>query len=246
MKLLLLGAMGYHPNEWGHTSCYMLPESGALIDAGTATFRIREHLQRDTLDIFLTHAHLDHVIGLTYLLDVLQETPVQRVRVHAVEAKLDAIRNHVFSPHLFPVEPPFETHPLDRSVTLADGGRLTHFALEHPGGSVGYRIDWPDRSMALVTDTIARPDAPYVSAIRGVDLLVHECYFPDGWEEQAQLSGHSCTTPVASVASAAGVGRLVLVHVSPMAESEDPIDLAVAREIFPATEIGRDKMAVEF
>ena len=245
MKLLLLGTTGYHPNERRHTPCLMLPELGVVLDAGTAMFRVRKHLATRTLDIFLTHAHLDHVIGLTFLFDVLYEKKMRHVFVHGEPAKLQEIDQHLFAPVLFPVKPPFEYKPLADSVALADGGLLTHFPLEHPGGSVGYRIDWPGRSLAYVTDTVARRDAPYVELIRGVDVLVHECYFPDGWEEKAQLTGHSCTTPVAEVARAAGVGRLILVHVNPLSEADDPIGLATARAIFPRTEVAEDGMEVE-
>jgi ribonuclease BN (tRNA processing enzyme) len=100
--------------------------------------------------------------------------------------------------------------------------------------------------LAYVTDTTARPDAPYLQAIAGADLLVHECYFPDSLAELAELTGHSVTTPVAQLARAAGVGRLVLVHVDPSAEGDDPINLAAARGIFPQTLVGHDRMEIAF
>jgi len=100
--------------------------------------------------------------------------------------------------------------------------------------------------MAYVTDTTAAVDAAYVERIRGVDLLIHECYFPDGEEEWAQTTGHSCTTPVAEVARTAGVGRLVLVHVNPLSTDDDPIGLDIARAIFPKTELGEDRMELVF
>jgi ribonuclease BN (tRNA processing enzyme) len=100
--------------------------------------------------------------------------------------------------------------------------------------------------LAYVTDTTAAPDAEYVQRIRGVDVLLHECYFPDGWEERAALTGHSCLTPVARVAHAAGVGRLILVHINPHTNEDDPLGFEAARAIFPATELGRDRMAIEF
>jgi ribonuclease BN (tRNA processing enzyme) len=224
----------------------MLPEIGVVLDAGTAMYRVREHLCTPTLDIFLSHAHLDHVVGLTFLFDVLYGRQMERVTVHGEEAKLRAVERHLFADELFPVSPPFESRPLDDRIELPGGGVLTSFPLSHPGGAVGYRIDWPDRSLAYVTDTTAESNAPYVECIRGVDLLVHECYFPDGWEEQARLTGHSCTTPVAQVAAASGVGRLILVHINPLADAEDPIGLEVARSIFPETQIGVDGMTLEF
>lgn len=246
MKLLLLGTTGYHPNDRRQTACMMLPELGVLLDAGTAMYRVREHLATDTLDIYLTHAHLDHVLGLTFMFDVLHEREMKRVTVHGEPAKLSAVREHLFSELLFPVEPPFDMKEIETVSQLPAGGKLTHFPLKHPGGSIGLRLDWPDRSMAYVTDTVAAKDADYVEKIRGVDLLVHECYFGDDMPDQAELTGHSCLTPVAEVAAAAEVGRLVLVHINPMMESDDELDIAGARKIFPHIEVGTDRMEIDF
>src|SRR3990172_9283348 len=170
MKLILLGTTGYHPNDHRHTACFMLPEIGVILDAGTAMYRARRFLSTSELDIFLTHAHLDHVIGVTYLIDVVRDKNVARVTVHAERDKLAAIDEHLFAEELFPVKPPCEFLPLAAEVPLGHGGRLTHFALEHPGGAIGFRLDWPGRSLAYVTDTTARADAKYLDAIRGVDL----------------------------------------------------------------------------
>ncbi len=246
MKLLLLGTTGYHPNDTRHTACLMLPELGIVLDAGTAMYRARRYLCTAELDIFLTHAHLDHVVGLTYLIDVLRDKPVTRTTVHGQAAKLRAIEEHLFSDALFPVKPLCEFRPLERETPLAAGGRLTHFPLTHPGGAIGFRLDWPGHSLAYVTDTTAGDNVKYAEAIRGVDVLVHECYFPDSLSELATLTGHSTTSPVARLARRAGVGRLVLVHVNPAAEEPDPIDLPAARQIFPATELGHDLMEIEF
>lgn len=245
MKLLLLGSTGYHPNDRRHTACFMLPALGLVLDAGTGFFRVRKHLQTNTLDIVLSHTHLDHIFGLTFLFDVLYEKQVQRVTVHGEAAKLAALQEHLLAPDLFPVALPCVYQPLAGPITLLDGSRLTYFPLEHPGGSVGFRIDWPDRSFAYVTDTTARSDSPYIEHIRGVDTLVHECYFADGQEALAEKTGHSSATPVAQVAKAAEVGRLVVVHVNPLSDENDPIGLAGVQKIFPNAVIGFDGMEIE-
>jgi ribonuclease BN (tRNA processing enzyme) len=246
MKLVFLGTTGYHPNNRRHTACFMLPELGILLDAGTGTYRVIDHAATPHLDIFLSHAHLDHVIGLTFLLDIMHARPFERVTIHALAEKLDAIRTHLFAEPLFPVVPKCEFRPLAQSVPLEQDGRLTHFPLAHPGGCTGFRLDWPDRSLAYVTDTTASKDAAYIEHIRGVDVLIHECYFPDGMMQMAGVTGHSCTSDVAQVARQAGVGRMYLVHMNPLSTEDDPIGLPVARGIFPHTEIAEDEMQIDF
>jgi ribonuclease Z len=247
MKLVLLGTTGYHGNDRRQTACMLLPELGVMFDAGTGLYRAADYLQTDSLDIYLSHAHLDHCLGLTFLFDLRAECPtLDRVTAHGEPEKLEAIREHLFSPLLFPVKPPFDMRPLAPETRLVDGSILTHFPLKHPGGSVGFRIDWPDRSFAYVTDTIASPTAAYVEKIRGVDLLLHECYFDDDDPARADLTGHSCLTPVMQVAAKAEVKRLVLVHINPMMRDDAEMDIHLTQHIYKNVEIGVDRMELEF
>jgi ribonuclease Z len=217
-----------------------------MLDAGTGVFRAAEYLATRELDIFVTHTHLDHVIGLSYLFSVIAAHPIDRVTVHGLSENLRMIEEHLFATPLFPVRPPFDYEPLSEGVDLRGRGRLSYFPLEHRGGSVGYRLDWPGHSMAYVTDTIADPNAAYVAKIRGVDLLIHECYFADDRADWATKTGHSHTTTVAQVAREAGVKRLMLVHFDPMSTEDDPVGLSTARAIFPDTFLGDDRMELTF
>lgn len=246
MRLVFLGTTGYHPNNIRHTACLMFPELGLIFDAGSGLFRAHKLICTSELDIYLSHAHLDHVFGLTFLFDVLQGHQVDRVTIHGRPVDLQAIDEHLFHESLFPVRLPHELRPLDGPQEVAGSGKLTHFPVDHPGGAVGYRVDWPDATFAYVTDTVATEDAAYLDMISGVDLLVHECYFRDDRAEWAKKTGHSYTSPVAKLAKRAGVGRMILVHVNPMCEDDDPIDIELARSIFPATEVGTDFLEVEF
>ena len=247
MKVVFLGTTGYHPNNSRHTACLIVPELGLVFDAGTGLFRARDHLQTSHLEIFLSHVHLDHCVGLTFLFDVLRDQDVGDVRVYGETDKLAALDEHLFSSLLFPVKPPCEFVPLrGESHRLISGGEVRWFPLEHPGGSLGFVIEHQGQKMAYVTDTTASVSADYVDHVRGVDMLIHECYFPDGQEQLAKLTGHSCATPVAEVAAAAGVGKLILVHVDPMHDDESSLDCDSMRRIFPNITLACDGLEVDW
>jgi ribonuclease Z len=252
MKLVLLGTGGYYGNDLRETACMMLPELGVVLDAGSGLYRMRGRIATDGLSIFLSHAHLDHVIGLTYLVDVLSAEEMSRTTVYGEKSKLESVRRHLFAEDLFPVVPTFQFEPLAASHHLAGGGKLTHFPLKHPGGSTGFRLDWPGvggtkgRSLAYVTDTTAHLEAEYVEQIRGVDLLVHEAFFLHDEPLWLEKIGHSCLDAVVRVAARAKVGRLLLVHMNPHLENDAEFDLTAARKVFPATELGYDGLELEF
>jgi ribonuclease Z len=244
MQLVFLGTGGYHPNERRHTASLLLPEIGVVLDAGTGFFRVQNRLQSTTLDVFLTHAHLDHICGLTFILVPLMRGDLKRIRVFGSVETLQAVRTHLLATEVFPVEPDFEWHPLADGVALANNGKLTWISLEHPGGSVGFRLDWPGSSLAYITDTTAPGN--YADFVRDVDVLVHECYFPDELEDWAKKTGHSSSSNVAKLAKAANVKRLYLVHVDPQRPDDDPVGLDSIRAIFPHAELAEDLMEIEF
>lgn len=244
MRLIFLGTGGYHPNERRHTASLLLPEQGIALDAGTGMFRLASKLKSSELDVLLTHAHLDHIVGLTFLLVPMLKGELTRVRVHGTEETLRAVREHLFAPALFPVLPDFEWCPLTSSpMNLLRGASVSWTNLDHPGGSIAYRIEAAGKTVAYVTDTTA--PGRYGDFVQGVDLLVHECYFPDDMAEWAAKTGHSNSTPVAQLAKSSGVKRLVLVHADPQHPEDDPIGLEGIRKIFPNSELAEDLKEVE-
>ncbi len=245
MRLVFLGTTGYHPTERRQTASLIIPELGLVLDAGTGLFRLADHLATEQLDICLSHAHLDHVIGLTYLVESMGVDASDRITVHATAKTLRAVREHLFAEPLFPVAPPFQFAEYRAGQTIG-GARLTTFPLVHPGGSTGMRFDWPDRSLAYVTDTTASLDADYIDQIRGVDLLVHEANFPAGHDAMADLTGHSCLNQVVAVARAAAVKRLVLVHCDALLARHEDFDLTEARRVFADTSWAADGDEIDF
>lgn len=247
MKFHLLGTAGYHPSESRHTSCYMIPEAGIVLDAGTGFFRVRERICTRDLHIFLSHAHIDHCVGLTFYLDVIFERNIESIHVYGQTEKLSAIRSSLFSPFLFPLQPDFHWVPLEdpaEPLPVPLNGMLRWFPLEHPGGSIGFRMDWPDHSVAYVTDTTAAETAPYIDAVRNAGLLVHECNFSDEWREHAIVTGHSSLTDVANVCRIAKPDRTVLVHLNPIAEA--PLPVESVRHLYDRMTVGEDGMVIDF
>ncbi len=225
MKLHCLGTTGYHPSASRHTACYYLPEASLLLDAGSGMHALTALLLQDpkeSLDIFLSHAHLDHVFGLTFLLDTMAVTQLKNVHIYGLSEKLTAVREQLFCEHLFPVLPgTLHFHPIDdfkRPYRTSGGVDIDWFELEHPGGCLGYVLRWPGKSMAYVTDTVARPDAPYIKHIQDVDLLLHECYFDDGNEALAIKTGHSWLSAVTQLVTEVKAKRVALIHTNPLAE----------------------------
>ena len=249
MKLEFFGTAGYHPSEKRHTSCAYIsdaaPNCGFVLDAGTGFFRLIGRPLPSQLHVFLSHAHLDHVFGLTFYLDLIHasETPVELFLYGAREC-LDAVMMLFDSP-LFPVEyrgnQPIVVTPGE--VLEVAGVRVSAHLLTHPGGSLAYRFDWPQKSLAYVTDTVG--DGGYIDFIRGVDLLIHERNFSDSKQELAQMSGHCTTHDVVRVAQAAQVKRLVVTHFNPLVD-DDPMDVDALRDDCPHAIAADDGTVLEF
>lgn len=226
MIIKCFGTAGYHPSEQRHTSCYYIPELSLILDAGTGIFRLTAELlanPRESIDIWLSHAHLDHIVGLTFLLDTMAVTTLKRVRVFGEAAKLEAIRQRIYHELIFPVEPAMEFVELSNTsgpflVTGSQDYFVQWLPLEHPGGAVGYVIEHAGKRLAYITDTTAYPDSTYIQSLRDLDLLLHECNFSDQHKELAEKTGHSWLSAVVSVVEKSRPRQTQLIHHNPLAE----------------------------
>jgi ribonuclease Z len=249
MRLHCLGTVGYHPNDSRHTSCYFLPESGILLDGGTGIYRLAKLIETETLDLLLSHAHLDHTVGLTFLLDVLFERPVERLRIWGESEKIAAVRDHLFHELIFPVPLNAEWIPIDDQSEFRIGEIDVGWRRqEHPGGSVAYRLDWPQgKRLVYATDTTGDTSGEHASWSREADLLMHECYFRDSASEWALKTGHSWSSRVAEVAAASKPKKLLLTHINPLEASDDPVELeSIQAKVESEVILATDGLTIEF
>lgn len=249
--LHILGTAGYHPSDTRQTVSILIPEYGFVLDAGTGFYRARGKIVTPHLSIFLSHLHLDHSVGTTYLLDILWGSDIKDVVILGLEEHLAYLKNNLFGSPLFPLEFGGELLPY-KLEAISTGAEFVHRdvrirtqKLVHPGDSLGYRFEFPDgKTFSYVTDT-TQSDA-YLELIKNSDILIHECNFPDGWKEHAEKTGHSWASGVARLANKANVKKLLLTHFNPLDTSEDPTHQDKAEEVFPRTIIAKDNTKIVF
>ena len=224
--------------------------SGAVAMGASLTGRgVRE------IDLFLTHLHYDHVMGLPFFAPL--HDPAARLRIHvgggpageSDAAAGDRLRGYFREPHFpvglgcFPASVTVHAVP-DEAVVLNDV-RVVPGALNHPGGgadgiggATGYRVERDGGAFAYVTDFEhdgGAGDEAVVVLARDADLaLLDATYTPDeyggccGW-------GHAHWRAGGTLAARAGVRSWGLFH-----HRHDRTDAALAtveaaaRAEFPA------------
>lgn len=247
MRVEFFGTAGFHPNEERHTSGLFVPDVGPndafLIDAGTGTFRLLRRELPPTLHVFLTHAHLDHCCGLTFLFNVIFAGTTQII-IYANADTIHAVRNLLFNPALFPLDLPFELREIVPGEPFSvAGAQVDTCLLTHPGGALAYRFDWPQTSLATVTDTAG--DRRYLPFIEGAKVLIHERNFPDGMESVADASGHCTSAAFVEAARASKAQIVVATHFDPLTLG-DPLEQDDVYARFPSAISARDGLVIEF
>ena len=138
-----------------------------------------------------------------------------------------------------PPGPVYASLKRGETVTLDDGRQID-----------GKTLSGPERagaSLVYCTDTVFCEAA--VNLSRGADLLIHESTFSHAEADMAFQRQHSTSTMAAQTAAEAGVGQLVLTHLSPRyapGNAVTPDDLlAEARAIFPNTILAKDFLCLD-
>lgn len=81
----------------GAQTTAMLLDDDILIDAGTAVGSLIMAEMCKIDHIFVTHAHLDHVAFIPFLVDTAGSFRTRPVTVYVLQVKLDILREHLFN-----------------------------------------------------------------------------------------------------------------------------------------------------
>lgn len=259
VRLVVLGSRGSIPVSGaefvvygGATTSFALVVDDRVVgffDAGTGVVPWRDFGMSvaPSIDVFLTHYHWDHIQGLS-MLDLVWSDE-HEITIYGPNDPRSALTS-ALAPPWFPVSlvdaPSVRFESIDGSVELA-GLLITPFAVEHPQGAFGYRIDGPSSSVAIVTDHEAGSDldGSIVDVIRGVEVLIHDGQYQPDEADTHRGWGHSTWEDAVAAALLSGANRLILTSLDPHRTDEE-VDILVhtARRRFHSTEAAYPGMSV--
>ena len=232
----------------GETACVAIagsaPDHLLILDAGSGIrplgAAIGERITR--IDIFLSHLHLDHIVGLGFFAPLFRaSTSITIWGPPATSPLLDRLGRYL-SPPLFPVRLRDAAAHLELREAPERPVRIGEFTITaapviHPDPALGYRIEAQGRSVTYLPDhePALGPSFPSdpvwtsgAEIARDVDLLIHDAqYTADEYETRVGW-GHSTVADAVAFANLAGARELVLFHHDP-ARDDDQLD-ALLRE----------------
>ncbi len=239
MDVRFWGVRGSYPasgaaySEFGHhTACVSarLGDDLVVFDAGSGATALGEYLRGHparSVRLLVSHFHHDHLMGLPFLLHGACASPGTAVSLHCalpIDGKLeDLIRPMIAAPY-FPDEAgdlagriSYNRHAPGDTFMLGDVAARSAL-VEHPGGSMAYRIERGGAAVVFVTDIedSAAPSADLVALAQGADLLIHDTMFTATEIATRRGWGHGTAEGALALARAAGVRQLAGFHHNPL------------------------------
>ncbi len=172
-----------------------------LLDAGTVTLTLDQIAQCRLTHVFLTHAHLDHLKGIPFLLDNLNAmNPSCQILVLSGKEVISDIRKHIFNNRIWPdfTAIPDAQNPLMRYQVISTRkpvviGDYTILAtrVNHSVPAYGYLVEHTSGASLLYTGDTG-PTKAIWKKMRGhnVQALIVEVSFPNELSSRALATGH--------------------------------------------------------
>ena len=265
MKLEFWGTRGTFPvadkdkvKYGGATACAAVAAEGGqviIIDAGTGLRGLGEKLSRERgegslqLHLLLTHYHLDHVIGLPFFAPFYSERTTITFYSDEEPAETERLLAGLMAGRLFPLDLPElrstrHFRKLHAGSLEVGGVCIKRQPLNHPQGSLAFRLEGEKSSVVFATDTehpLKGVDEGLAAFARGAGHLIYDATFmPEDYEASKRGWGHSTWEAGTKLAQEAGVGRLHLSHLNPdFSDGEVDRILRLARRRFARTDVAR-------
>lgn len=239
----------------GNTPCVELRTAGGrlvILDAGTGIRELGRSLMAGANgegvegDIFLTHAHWDHIQGIPFFAPLFHKGNHFTIwGSRSLQTSIDQVVRDQMSPVVFPVsfeelQAQIDFQELAEERRAGVGYEVAAIAVRHPGGALGYRFTERNETgggLVYVSDNelsaVAKYDGPadwrrtFVQFVHGAAVLIHDTMYRA--EEYSSFVGwgHSTYEDAVELAIEASVDRLVLFHHHPE-RTDDEVDRCVA------------------
>ncbi|HYM73727.1 MAG TPA: MBL fold metallo-hydrolase [Stellaceae bacterium] len=217
----------------GNTSCVEMRCGNRLLifDGGSGLRELGEALKatgrRVDLDIFYSHTHLDHIVGLPFFAPGYERG--NRIRFWAGHLKpnsdIKSVLDKMMSAPLFPVpieileaRTDFRDFVAGETLTPHPGIKLVTAPLNHPNGATGYRVEFAGKSVAYITDTehhAGRSDPEVLKLMRNADVAIYDSTYTDEEYPRHRHWGHSTWEEGVRLATQANVKQFVIFHHDP-------------------------------
>jgi phosphoribosyl 1,2-cyclic phosphodiesterase len=213
----------------GNTPCIEIRCGSDLLvfDAGTGLRELGKSIATagiTDVDLFLSHTHVDHIIGFPFFCYAFKPENALRVWSGHLDGgrTTESVLRQFMSEPLFPVpvdifgaDVSYRDFSAGETLTPRDGVTLRTAALNHPQNATGYRVEFAGKSICYVTDTEHFEDGPdrnILGLIDGADIVIYDSMFSDAEYPDYKGWGHSTWEEGARLCEAANVGTFVVFH----------------------------------